>query len=202
MSPTPPTAACPARGSSSRKRGRTGGGGDGRGEEEEDTRRRRRTAGKRARKVVLKAAQAVEDRPIAVLRRRQEQEEDEVAATHHRRTGIPARVLIDKVGGKWSGWAHRACTRWCKQCFDAWQCFDVCCARQRFDVCRARQRLDACHAGAAEQDVDADCLGSRARTFRSVVRPQNMDTLGPPLPMVQLQGRHEIHTAGGTRRHR
>ena len=94
----------PARGSSSRKRGRTGGGGDGRGEEEEDRRRRRRTAGKRARKVVLKAAQAVEDRPIAVLRRRQEQEEDEVAATHHRRTGIPARVLIDKVGGKWSGW--------------------------------------------------------------------------------------------------
>ena len=29
--------------------------------------------------------------------------------------------------------AHRACTRWCEQCFDAWQCFDVCCARQCFD---------------------------------------------------------------------
>ena len=85
--------------------GRTGGGGDGRGEEEEDRRRGRRTAGKHAPKAVtLKAAeQVVEDRPDVVLRRRQELEADEAAATHHRRTALPTRVLVDRVGGEWSG---------------------------------------------------------------------------------------------------
>ena len=94
-----------ARRSSSRRRGRTGGGGDGRGEEEEDRRRGRRTAGKHAPKAVtLKAAeQVVEDRPAVVLRRRQELEADEAAATHHRRTALPTRVLVDRVGGEWSG---------------------------------------------------------------------------------------------------
>ena len=48
------------------------------------------------------ADQAAEDRPAAVLRRRQEQEDDKVASTHLRRNGLPTRVLIDKVRGRWS----------------------------------------------------------------------------------------------------
>ena len=54
--------------------------------------------------MTLKAAeQVVEDRPDVVLRRRQELEADEAAATHHRRTALPTRVLVDRVGGEWSG---------------------------------------------------------------------------------------------------
>ena len=54
--------------------------------------------------MTLKAAeQVVEDRPAVVLRRRQELEADEAAATHHRRTALPTRVLVDRVGGEWSG---------------------------------------------------------------------------------------------------
>ena len=48
------------------------------------------------------ADQAAEDRLAAVLRRRQEQEDDKVASTHLRRNGLPTRVLIDKVRGRWS----------------------------------------------------------------------------------------------------
>ena len=41
-------------------------------------------------------------REAAVLRRRQEQEQDKAATKRHfRRTGLPTRVLIDKVGSKW-----------------------------------------------------------------------------------------------------
>lgn len=38
-----------------------------------------------------------------MLRRRQEREEDKAATKHLRRTGLPTRVLIDKVGSQW--WA-------------------------------------------------------------------------------------------------
>ena len=56
--------------------------------------------------MTLKAAnavQAAEDRPVVERRRQQEEEEDKVASTHHRRTGLPTRALIEKVGGEWSG---------------------------------------------------------------------------------------------------
>ena len=48
------------------------------------------------------ADQAVEDRSAAARRRQQEHEEDQVASTHLRRNGLPTRVLVDKVRGRWS----------------------------------------------------------------------------------------------------